>query len=44
MITKTNSIEEACNDFASVNASIETIRNEIIQHYTIAQRLQINKA
>ena len=41
MTTKLNVFEEACrNDFASVNASIEALQNELIQCYTINRRIQ----
>jgi SMC interacting uncharacterized protein involved in chromosome segregation len=46
MTTRINSIEEACrNEFGKIssefNASIESLRNEMIQCYAIAQRLQV---
>ncbi|CAG8787209.1 44362_t:CDS:2, partial [Gigaspora margarita] len=43
--TRINNIEEACcNEFGRISsnfASIETLRNEMIQRYAIAQRLQV---
>ncbi|EXX64857.1 uncharacterized protein OCT59_000893 [Rhizophagus irregularis] len=39
--TRLNNIEEACcNDFASVNASIDALQNGLIQYYAIARRNQ----
>ncbi|GBC19258.1 hypothetical protein GLOIN_2v1708658 [Rhizophagus irregularis DAOM 181602=DAOM 197198] len=45
-----NNIEEACHndfgnilsEFTSIKTSIEALQNEMIQHYAIAQRLQVD--
>src|SRR3954452_23634211 len=47
--TRLDNIEEACrndfgnisSEFTSIKTSIEAFRNEMIQHYAIAQRLQV---
>ena len=44
LTTRLNTIEEACrNNFgriSSINASIETLQNEMIRHYAVVQRIQ----
>ncbi|CAG8598995.1 876_t:CDS:1 [Ambispora gerdemannii] len=48
--TKLDNIEEACrndfgnisSEFTSIKTSIEALRNEMIQRYAIAQRLQVD--
>ena len=48
--TRLDNIEEACcndfgnisSEFTSIKTSIEALRNEIIQRYAIAQRLQVS--
>ena len=50
MTTRLDNIEEACrndfgnisSEFTSIKTSIEALRNEMIQRYAIAQRLQVD--
>ena len=50
VITRLNNIEKACrndfgnisSEFTSIKTSIEALRNEMIQRYAIAQRLQVD--
>jgi hypothetical protein len=41
LTTRLNVIEEACrNDFSTINASIETLQNEMIRQYAVVRRIQ----